>query len=383
MAEPLRPGPLTHVRVLDLSRLYPGALCTLLLADLGADVLKVEAPGAGDGLRHVYGPTAFPAAHVALNRGKRSLRLDLKHPAAPGVLRRLVRHVDVVVESQRPGQLEAAGMGYRQLREEHPGLIWCSLSGFGQDGPHAQAPGHDITYLGYAGVLGLLLEAGRRPPVPQLTVGVPTGALMGVVGILAALAARERTGEGAHVDASLVDSAMWLISEDVARAAAEPGPGWGDLAARAVYQCADGAWVTVAATEARQWTALCAALGLDDLAGHRLGDDEAAAAARLAAAFATRPAADWVREPGLAGGVGPVHTPGQLLDDEHVRVRQRLAALDGTGTTVLADPVRIDGVQTTAATSPPPDLGADTDAALHGAGFTADEIAALHADGAV
>src|SRR5690349_18845967 len=191
MPEPLRPGPLTHVRVLDLSRLYPGALCTLLLADLGADVLKVEAPGAGDGLRHVYGPTAFPAAHVALNRGKRSLRLDLKHPGAPAVLRRLVRHVDVVVESQRPGSLEAAGMGYPQLREEHPGLVWCSLSGFGSDGPHAQAPGHDITYLGYAGVLGLLLEEGRRPPVPQLTVGVPTGALMGVIGILAALAARE------------------------------------------------------------------------------------------------------------------------------------------------------------------------------------------------
>jgi crotonobetainyl-CoA:carnitine CoA-transferase CaiB-like acyl-CoA transferase len=331
----------------------------------------------------VYGPTAFPAAHVALNRGKRSLRLDLKHPGTPAVLRRLVRHVDVVVESQRPGSLEAAGMGYPQLREEHPGLVWCSLSGFGLDGPHAQAPGHDITYLGYAGVLGLLLEEGRRPPVPQLTVGVPTGALMGVIGILAALAARERTGEGAHVDASLVDSAMWLISEDVARAAAEPGPGWGQLAARAVYQCADGAWVTVAATEARQWSKLCAALGLDDLVDRRLGDDEAGAADRLAAAFATRPAADWAREPGLAGGVGPVHRPTDLLDDPHVVARERLASLDGTGTRVLADPVRMAGVQTTAATSPPPDLGADTDAALAAAGFTVDEIESLRADGVV
>jgi alpha-methylacyl-CoA racemase len=383
MPEPLRPGPLAHLRVLDLSRLYPGALCTLLLADLGADVLKVEAPGFGDGLRSVYGPSAFPAAHVALNRGKRSLSLDLKHPEAPAVLRRLVRHVDVVVESQRPGSLEAAGIGFPQLREEQPGLVWCSLSGFGLDGPHAQAPGHDITYLGYAGVLGLLLEAGRRPPIPQLTVGVPTGALMGVIGILAALAARERTGEGAHVDASLVDSSMWLISEDVVRAAAEPGPGWGLLAARAVYQGSDGAWVTVAATEARPWGRLCAALGLDDLAERRLGDDEPGVAARLAAAFATRPAADWVRDPGLAGGVGPVHTPADLLDDPHVQARERIVTLDGSDTRVLAAPVRMAGVQTTAATAAPPEHGADTDAALANAGYSADEIAALHADGVV
>ena len=162
-----RPGPLGHVRVLDLSRLYPGGYCTGLLADLGADVVKVEAPGAGDGLRFVEIGEVL-AAHIALNRGKRSVRLDLKHEAAPEVVRRLAAH-------RRRGRRVAAaracstprGWASTTLRAGNPGLVWCSITGFGSDGPLADAPGHDITYLGVAGALSLLGDDPADPPLPE------------------------------------------------------------------------------------------------------------------------------------------------------------------------------------------------------------------------
>jgi alpha-methylacyl-CoA racemase len=374
------PGPLAHVRVLDLSRLYPGAFCTSLLADLGADVVKVEAPGFGDGLRHMT-PEPFKSGHVALNRGKRSLSLDLKKPEAASVLRRLVARIDVIVESHRPGSLEQLDLGYDALSAVNPGLIWCSLTGFGSDGPLAHSPGHDLTYAGYSGLLGLLADVGGTPPVPQCTLSLPAGALMGVVGILAACAQRSRTGHGARIDTSLVEAATWMISEDVARAASAPAPGWPAMASRAVYRCADDRDVTVASSEPRTWATLCAALDVPDLAGHRIGIDEAAAMERLAAVFATRPAAHWLVTPGLAGGVGPVNAPGDLLADPHYGDRSSIRTIEGSTTRVFVNPVRVQGVDGSAqpALSPPPELGADTDQVLAEAGFDADEIAALRA----
>lgn len=377
---------LSHVRVLDLSRLYPGAFCTQLLADLGASVLKVESPRAGDGMRMTFGTPIAPA-HVALNRGKRSLTLDLKKPQAADVLRRLAVQVDVLVESHRPGALDQLGVGYEALRRDNPRLVWCSLTGFGQSGPLANAPGHDVTYLGYSGLLSRL-AGGAPPPMPDTTVSVPLAGVLGAVGILAALVARERTGEGARVDASLAEAALWLLSEDVVRSAVAPGPNWGPMAARQNYRCADGRWVTVAATEPAAWARLCAALELPDLAEQVIGGDEPAKIERLAAAFAKRPAAHWVREPGLAGGVGPVNEPGELLDDPHLAARATIVDLPGglEGTRVVANPLRIggaDGRGSSAGLRWPPDLGADTDAALAEAGFSPEEIAALRADGVV
>lgn len=378
--------PLSHVRVLDLTRLYPGAFCTQLLADLGADVLKVEAPRFGDGMRMSFGGGVAPA-HVALNRGKRSLTLDLKKPQAADVLRRLATDVDVLVESQRPGMLDQMGVGYDALRALNPRLVWCSLTGFGQSGPLANAPGHDITYLGYSGLLSRLAGSGR-PPMPDTTVAVPLAGVLGAVGILAALAARSRTDEGSRVDTSMAEAALWLVSEDVARAAIARGPNWGAMAARQNYRCADGRWVTVAATEPKAWAALCTALELPELAAHQIGSDEEATIEQVAAAFATRPAAHWTATPGLAGGVGPVNEPGDLLDDPHLAARAGIVELPGgtAGSRVVANPVRIgggDGRASSAGLRWPPDLGADTDAALAAAGFSGDEIAALRADGVV
>jgi alpha-methylacyl-CoA racemase len=374
-------GPLSHLRVLDLSRLYPGAYCTLLLADLGADVVKVEAAGRGDGLRDLE-PGEVKAVHTALNRGKRSMTLDLKHDRAGEVLRRLVRDADVVVESHRPGQLDALGLGFEDLRAENPGLIWCSITGFGSTGPRAQAPGHDLTYLGAAGVLSQLGQ-GEHPRQPDVVLTVPVGALAAAVGILAAVAERDRTGEGTRVDIAVTEAAQWVLSDAVTRHVSGSGPEWGQFAASAVYRCADGAHVTLTATEPRSWAVLCAALEAPDLAGHRMGvDDETAAAARLRELFARRPAAEWLADPGLAGGVGPVLAPIDLPADEQVHARRGVVELEG-GLPVVANPVRVgttDGDDATLARSAPPALGEHTDTVLAAAGFGADEIAGLRAD---
>jgi crotonobetainyl-CoA:carnitine CoA-transferase CaiB-like acyl-CoA transferase len=364
--------------------MIPGAFCTLLLADLGADVLKVEAPGYGDGLRFMTGEP-FAPAHVALNRGKRSMTLDLRKPGAPDVVRRLARGVDVVVESNRPGMLDGLGIGFEDLRRDNPGLVWCSLTGFGPDGPNADAPGHDMTYLGYSGVLSTLTVDGE-PPVPGSTLTLPLAALMGALGIVSALTHRDRTGVGARVDANMVDSAIWTLGEQLARAANAPSPPWGSSARRANYRCGDGCWVTCPASEPKTWAKLVEALGVPELADVQMGVDEAATKARLTDVFATKPQSHWLEQPGMAGGIGPVYEPADLIDDPQVTHRQGMVRIGGDGPLVFANPIRIDGASGdagSAALRPPPELGEHTDAALTAAGFSSDEVENLRAAGVV
>ena len=376
-------APLAGVRVLDLTRMFPGAYCTSLLADLGADVLKVEAPGFGDGLRFMG--EEFPASHVAVNRGKRSMTLNLKSPRAGEILRRLVRDADVLVESAKPGQMEKLGVGFVDLREENPGLIWCALTGFGPDGPNVDAPGHDLTYLGYSGLLGQLATSDGSPIVPGLAVTLPVTGLLAAFGIVAALQGRARTGVGTRVDANMADTGTWMLSEQMVGAANSQVQAWGTIAARNNYECADGRWITCTASEPRSWAAVVAATGLAELAEYKMGSDEPGAIAKLQAAFAAQPQAHWLANPGMAGGIGPVHRPADLVDDPQTSAREGLLPL-GDGTRALANPLRLDGAKGAAAShgaTPPPALGADTDAALAAAGYSADEIATLHDEQAV
>ena len=211
-------GALEGLRVLDLSRLLPGGFCSLLLADLGAEVLKVEDTGMGDYVRwsipryEGVAESASSAMFLALNRNKRSIRVDLKQPEGRDVLLRLARSHDVLLESFRPGVLDRLGVGYERLREANPGLVYCAISGYGQDGPNRDRSGHDINYLGLVGLLALSGDGGG-PPVQSAgqIADIGGGALMAAVGILAALRERERSGEGQLVDISMADVALsWL-----------------------------------------------------------------------------------------------------------------------------------------------------------------------------
>ncbi len=383
MTDGPRTGPLAHLRVLDLSRAQPGAYCTGVLADLGADVLRVEARGSGDTTRMI------PGAMEAYHRGKRAMTLDLKHDDAPDVLRRLIAQVDVVVESGLPAGLTAQGLDFATLAADQPGLVWCTLSGFGEGSPYAKQPAHDITFLGYSGLMALM-AGDTVPPTPDFVLAVPFGSLIAVIGILAALTERDRTGKGAFVDTAIVDSATWVLGEAVARVAAGQPAGWGEAASRRAYRAADGKLVTLAAAEPRTWAAFCAAVDRPDLADALMNPPggQAALAEELAAVFATKPAADWEAQLADAGAaVGPVRSIEDLLDDPHLAARGALVELDDDAhTRVLRTPVRLrdeTGAERPVHLGPPPALSEHTDTALADAGFTADEIAGFHDRGAV
>ncbi len=389
--------PLAGLRVLDLSRLLPGGYATLLLADLGADVLKVEEPGKGDYLRWMppYASTGEGGMHLALNRGKRSMTLNLKVSQGRDVLRRLAKDADVLVESFRPGVMARLGVGWEVLSQDNPRLIYAAISGYGADGPYADRAGHDINYLGYAGALSFSGHPETGPWQPGLQIGdLGGGGLMAAVAVLTALHVRGRTGTGQYCDVSMTDGVLsWLTLHAGAFAATGVPPRLGaetlngGFACYGVYRCADGRYVTVGALEPQFFAALCAALGVEDLVPWHLDPArQGDLRARLEAVFATRPRDEWLAVLVPADCcVGPVNDLAEAYADPQVRARgmvveQPLA--DGT-------PFRQVGVVPHLAGTPgrvgpvAAALGADTDAVLASLGCPADEVAALRAAGAV
>jgi crotonobetainyl-CoA:carnitine CoA-transferase CaiB-like acyl-CoA transferase len=386
-------GPLAGIRVLDLSRLLPGGFCSLLLADYGADVLKVEDTGLGDYIRWAppqhpgVEPSAASALFLSLNRGKRSLRLNLKVSEGQDVLLRLVREHDVLLESFRPGVLDRLGVGYERLREENPRLVYCAITGYGQDGPDRDRPGHDVNYLARGGLLGLSGEPGG-PPVPAAgqIADLGGGALMGAFGILAALHERERSGEGQFVDVSMTRGAQSWLAMVAARYFADgavPRRGElelaGGLPCYRPYACADG-WVALGALEPKFWRALCAGLGRDDLLDRQM---DPAVAGELEAIFAARTRAEWAA---FDAAHGCCLEPVLDLDEALERSPEAVVEVDQPG---AAAPVRLLGPPVGLSrtpgdgTRPGPSLGADTDAVLAALGYDGDAIAALKAAGAV
>jgi crotonobetainyl-CoA:carnitine CoA-transferase CaiB-like acyl-CoA transferase len=358
------------VKVLDLTRFQPGQFCTVMLADLGADVVRIDAPG--------WNPM-FAGVGTGIGRAKRSVAVDLRHPRATEVLARLAGWADVVVDNNRPGDLDDRGFGPRAAARLYPSLIWCSITGYGQDGPYARFAGHDITYSGYSGLLAAINP--DLPWYPQLVLSLPIAALMATTGVVTALYDRARTGKGAHLDISMSESASWLLTGAEGQLS-DSAFGIPISASRRLYQCADGRWVSVAADEPRNWAALCRGLGLDDLADGRPADQDQAAA-RIGEVFRTRPAAEWVAELGPTGStISAVHQGSTLVDDPHVRARAAVVQVDGKP--VPANPIRIngpDGPRATTVTAPPPGNGAHTEEVLSEAGYSAREIDELRSSG--
>ena len=365
--------PLRGVRVLDLTLLPPGGYCTVQLADLGAEVIRVESP-------RMSGQPSLVVGEVGLSRGKRSMTLDLRHERAPEVLGRLAASSDVLVENMLPGRMQARGFGYPQAREANSTIVWCSITGFGQDGPYSDRAGHDLSYAGHAGLLHAL--ARELPWHPAAMLSVPVGAMLATTGVLAALAERDRTGEGCQLDISLAEATAWLLAGSATALTDSPlripeGPD------RRMYACADGRLVSVAAAEPRTWAALCEGLETPELADKlgASGDEAERVAERLEAVFASRPAAEWLERLGPIGAaVNPVNRGPEVVADPHNRARGSLVEV--AGTTVPANPIRVcgpEGSRSFTATGEPPSVGQDTDDVLAEAGFGAEEVAGLRA----
>jgi alpha-methylacyl-CoA racemase len=398
--------PLEGIRVLDLSRLLPGGFCSLLLADFGADVLKVEDTGMGDYIR--WSPPYYEGAHdsaksalfLSLNRNKRSIRLDLKNDAGREVLLRLVREHDVVLESFRPGVLDRLGVGYERMREENPGIVYCAISGYGQDGPKRDASGHDMNYLGLIGLLGLTGEQGGEPVQAAGQIAdLGGGALMAAFGILAALrerdgsAGRPGSGEGQMVDVSMSDGALsWLAMVAAAHFADCEVPRRGDLPLAGSlicyrpYECSDG-WVTLGALEPKFWQAWCRGVGREELIGAQFERPGSAAHDQVQGIFRGRSRAEWEAFATKHDCcLEPVLELDEALESELVRAREMVIEIEqpGAGRPVrqLGVPVKLTRTPGEHARLPGPILGQHTEEVLLAAGYSEQEVAALLADGA-
>jgi alpha-methylacyl-CoA racemase len=398
--------PLEGIRVLDLSRLLPGGFCSLLLADFGADVLKVEDTGMGDYIR--FSPPYYEGAHdsaksalfLSLNRNKRSIRLDLKHERAREALLRLVHEHDVVLESFRPGVLDRLGVGYERMREENPGIVYCAITGYGQDGPRKGAAGHDMNYLGLNGLLGLTGERGGEPVQAAGQIAdLGGGALMAAFGIMAALRERDGapgqpgSGEGQVVDVSMADGALsWLAMVAGAYFADGTVPRRGDLplAGSLVcyrpYECADG-WVTLGALEPKFWQAWCQGVGRPDLVAKQFERPGSEAHGEVQKIFEQRTREEWeafAREHDCC--LEPVLELDEALDSELVRAREMVVQIEQPGTErpvrQLGVPVKLTRTPGDHARLPGPALGEHTEEVLLAAGYSAAEVAELLQAGA-
>jgi alpha-methylacyl-CoA racemase len=372
-------SPLDGIRVLDLTRLLPGAVCTLMLVDLGAQVIKIEDPHGGDYLRWFQPAIDGQSAHFrAVNRGKRSVIINLKAAGGPELLKRLAQNADVLVEGFRPGVMARLGCDYAALRAANPRLVYCSLSGWGADGPYAQRSGHDINYVALAGLPGAM-ETPQVPGGQMADIGV---AYIAVAGILAALLRRERAGEGGYVDTSLAEAALpfglygWVEGLLTGTTGGQ-GALTGGRACYRVYITRDAHSVALGALEPKFWANFCHAIDRPDLIDdYLLPERQPALIATLQAVFATRTAAEWQALLGEADCCfSVVRLPGEIGDDPHFQARAALGTFPD-GTPWMRSPVRLSD------DDPPlkndvPAYGQHTRQVLQEAGYSQAEIDAL------
>lgn len=387
---PSSSGPLEGITVLDLASVGPAARASRWLADYGANVVKVG-PVPRDGGVQITPPSYAYSAH----RGMRRVLVDLKSEQGREAFLRLAETADVIIESFRPGVVRRLGIDYDAVRSSNPRIVYCSTTGYGQDGPRSDWAGHDLNYLAVGGYLHCSgTSAGGGPALPGATVAdSAAGGLHAVASICAALVGRAKNGEGAYLDVSIADGTLSLMSlavDEYFATGTEPGPRHGLLTGRYawydVYETADGRWVAVAAIEARFFDNLCRALGCDNWIGHQY-DEEAVAAMRqdFAAAFAYRSRDEWVAELGPADTcVSPVYDVVELTADPQYLARGGFVEVEHP----VEGPIRQVGCvlagQVAADAQEVPDMGAShTEKVLQEAGFSAADIADLVAEGVI
>jgi alpha-methylacyl-CoA racemase len=392
-------GVLDGIKILELARVPPAEMPAMIMADMGAEVLKIDSP---DPERPAGEDWVRRTIHSFTNRNKRSMTLDMKTPDGQAIFRKLAATADVVVEGFRPGVMKRLGADYETLRASNPRLIYCSLSGFGQDGPYRDYPAHDMNYLSLAGVLGLIGEAGsKKPVIPLNLVADYAGAsLHGALGIALALFARERTGRGQHVDVSYLDTTVSLLaatpnmrfffSDGMAPRRGEGFLG-GSYPYYAIYETRDDKLLTIGCTEPWLWVNFCKAIGRPDLERFARKPDqfvraanreEAAARDEIEKIIKTRDRDDWYERLVKADVcVGKVYDVEEMVHDPQINHRQMIVDVEHpTQGRVRQFGVAIKLSETPGSVrSAAPLSGEHTDVVLKDLGFGASDIANLRA----
>jgi CoA:oxalate CoA-transferase len=373
------PGPLSDLTVIDLSRVLAGPYATMVLADLGARVIKVENPKGGDDAR-AYGPfiKGHSAYFASINRGKQSIALDLKSPQDRVIFEALLEKADVLIDNYRPGVMARLGYGWEGLAARYPRLIHAATSGFGQTGPDSQKAAYDMVVQAMGGIMSVTGHPGGPPTRVGTSVGDITAGLFTVIGIMAALHDRDRTGKGQFVDVAMLDGQIAILENAIARYAAtgqSPGP----LGARhpsitpfAAYSCAD-APIVIAAGNDQLFTALCKALGLPENDPRFVDNNARTTHAEelsivLEAVLQTQPVAHWLPKLEAAGvPCGPLNNIGQALANPQVKARNMVVHTslpDGTPLIAAGNPIKLSAHADPATRAPAPDLDADRAAIL-------------------
>jgi alpha-methylacyl-CoA racemase len=386
-------APLAGLRVLDLTRLLPGPVCTLYLADLGADVVKIEDVAAGDYARGLGTRAGTVSAfYRAVNRNKRSAAIDLKRPEGLAAFLALAQRADVIVESFRPGVVASLGIDYAAIAARHPRVVYASISGYGQDGPRARTAGHDINYLGYAGVLDQTGTRGGPPALCNLQIAdLLGGAASAAIALLAALVGAQRSGQGRYVDVAMADASLAhnIFALHALTQWGRTLPRGRDLLTGGVpcygvYGTQDGRWLAVGALEDKFWRALCAALDRPDLGplAFALGDEGERVRRELESTFAAAPLAQWIeRLAGVDCCVTPVLTLDEALVDAQFTARGMVVRRPD-GTVQYAPPFKLSGHDFIVSREAPTQ-GEHTAQVLREAGYDDAAIATLAAGGAI
>ncbi|HLQ10084.1 MAG TPA: CaiB/BaiF CoA-transferase family protein [Ktedonobacteraceae bacterium] len=395
--------PLDGIRILDLSRLLPGAYASQVLADFGADVIKIEEPGSGDYGRFMppHGAGGMSLYFLAMNRNKRSMTLNLKTDQGRAIFQRLASQADVVLESFRPGVMERLGLGYAQLKQINPRLIYCAISGYGQEGPYRLRAGHDLNYAGYAGLLNYNRGPRGEPAMPPTQLGdLAGGSFMAVIGILTALVGRVQSGEPRMIDVSMTEGVMSLLplfATAYFNTGEAPVPGRssldGGLPCYNIYETQDGKHVTLAALEYKFWHTFCSRTGhLELLPFHTpVGSGEREQAIDiLQAIFKMKTRDEWIAElADIDACIGPVYTLDEALNDPQaqsrgvsVTGRVKSEGSEESAFRTLPTFPRISGIEQEQRYAAP-GMGEHTDAVLREAGYSDAEIEQFKTGGVI
>jgi crotonobetainyl-CoA:carnitine CoA-transferase CaiB-like acyl-CoA transferase len=388
--------PLDGVIVLDLTRLLPGAVATMMLGDFGADVIKIEEPGIGDPARQSRAGIKQPGAYfLATNRNKRSIAINLKQPAGRDIFLELAKEADVVVEGFRPGVMDRLGIGYETLKEINPRLIYCAITGYGQGGPYRGKAGHDINYISIAGLLGVNGMKDGPPMIPGVQIAdLAGGSMHAVIGILLALQMRERSGEGQLVDVSMMDGSLAMMFVPFAAYlanGAQPRRGAEGLSGRyacyRVYETQDGRYLALGALEPKFWENACRVLGREDFIDQQFVDDEQSECIRaLSEIFRAKRADEWLAAfEGVDTCLTLVKDIAEMIDDPQVKSRGLISEIDHPSAgriKQIAPTVKLSATPGEMR-SPPPLLGEHTSEVLKELGYTDEMINKLSRDGVI